>query len=68
MPGRRASLASQRFISTRAAGANIPLVAAISAPSAKAVSLTQEAGITLVDFARGVAMTVYHAGAAILQA
>jgi formate dehydrogenase accessory protein FdhD len=52
----------------KAASANIPLVAAISAPSAKAVSLAQEAGITLVGFARGEAMTVYHSGAARVSA
>ncbi|MFT3735332.1 MAG: formate dehydrogenase accessory sulfurtransferase FdhD [Rhodocyclaceae bacterium] len=43
----------------KAASANIPLVAAISAPSARAIALAQEAGITLIGFARGEAMTVY---------
>lgn len=47
----------------KAASANLPLVAAISAPSARAVSLAQEAGITLIGFARGETLTVYHAGA-----
>lgn len=43
----------------KAAQAGCPLVAAISAPTALAVRVAQQAGITLVGFARGERMTVY---------
>ena len=43
----------------KAAQAGIPLVAAISAPTALAVRLSVQAGLTLVGFARGDRYTVY---------
>lgn len=43
----------------KAASAGLPLLAAISAPSADAVRLAEVAGLTLVAFARGSTMTVY---------
>jgi len=43
----------------KAAQAGIPLVAAISAPTALAVRLSEQAGLTLVGFARGDRYTVY---------
>ena len=46
----------------KAAEAGIGLVAAISAPTALAVRLAEEAGIVLVGFARGSRCTVYAGG------
>lgn len=46
----------------KAAQAGCSLVAAISAPTALAVRLAEEAGITLVGFARDPRLTVYTAG------
>ncbi len=43
----------------KAAAADIALVAAISAPTDLAIRLAEEAGITLIAFARADAMTVY---------
>jgi formate dehydrogenase accessory protein FdhD len=43
----------------KAAAVGVGLLVAISAPTALAVRLAEEAGITLVAFARGEAMTVY---------
>ena len=39
--------------------AGVPLLAAVSAPSSLAVSLAEEAGLTLVGFLRGSSMNVY---------
>lgn len=39
--------------------AGLPLLAAVSAPSALAVQLAQESGLTLVGFLRGASMNVY---------
>lgn len=43
----------------KAAAAGIAIVVAISAPTELAIRLADEAGITLVAFARGTSMTVY---------
>lgn len=43
----------------KAAAAGVPLVAAISAPTALAVSLAETAGITLIGFARETRFTIY---------
>lgn len=43
----------------KCAQAGVPLLAAVSAPTALAVRLAREAGLTLVAFARGERMTVY---------
>ncbi|NGY04126.1 formate dehydrogenase accessory sulfurtransferase FdhD [Solimonas terrae] len=43
----------------KAAQRNCPVVAAVSAPTALAVRFAEEAGITLIGFARGNRMTVY---------
>ena len=43
----------------KAAQASCALVAAISAPTALAVRLAEEAGITLVGFAREPRLTIY---------
>ena len=43
----------------KAAAAGIDIVVAISAPTDLAIRLAEEAGITLVAFARGQTMTVY---------
>lgn len=47
----------------KAAQAGIPLVAVISAPTALAVRIAREAGVTLVGFVREQRMTVYARGA-----
>lgn len=46
----------------KAAQAGCPIVAAISAPTALAIRLAEEAGITLVGFARNRRLTVYCGG------
>jgi formate dehydrogenase accessory protein FdhD len=43
----------------KAAAANIPLLATISAPTDLAIRLAEEAGLTLIGFARDQRMTVY---------
>ncbi|WP_059007436.1 formate dehydrogenase accessory sulfurtransferase FdhD [Streptomyces specialis] len=50
----------------KAVMAGIPMLAAVSAPSALAVDLAAETGVTLVGFLRGTSMNVY-AGAERLQ-
>jgi FdhD protein len=51
----------------KAALAGIPLLAAISAPSALAVDLAEEAGMTLVGFLRGPSMNVYAGAHRLLE-
>jgi formate dehydrogenase accessory protein FdhD len=46
----------------KTAEAGVPLLAAVSAPTAYAVRLAREAGVTLVAFARERRMTVYAGG------
>lgn len=48
----------------KTASANIPLLAAISAPSSRAIALAQEAGVTLLGFTRELGMTCYVQGRA----
>jgi formate dehydrogenase accessory protein FdhD len=43
----------------KAASAGIAVIAAISAPTDLAIRLAEEAGVTLIAFARGTTMTVY---------
>jgi FdhD protein len=51
----------------KAAMAGIPLLATVSAPSALAVDLADEAGITLIGFLRGRSANLYTGGERILQ-
>jgi formate dehydrogenase accessory protein FdhD len=55
------SRASYEMVS-KAASANIALMAAISAPTSLAIELAREAGITLIGFARGDSLTCYTQG------
>lgn len=48
--------------SHKAAMADIAVVVAISAPTALAIKLAQQANLTLVAFARGDTMNVYCGG------
>ncbi len=43
----------------KAAAANVPILAAVSAPTAYAARLAEEAGVTLAAFVRGDRMTIY---------
>jgi FdhD protein len=52
----------------KAAMAGIPLLAAISAPTAYAVRVAEEAGLTLIGFARGDSFVVYACPARLLDA
>jgi FdhD protein len=51
----------------KVAAVGIPLLAAISAPTAYAIRLAEEAGITLVGFARGERHVVYACPARLIQ-
>ncbi|QDQ29342.1 formate dehydrogenase accessory sulfurtransferase FdhD [Chitinimonas arctica] len=51
----------------KAASANFAIVAAISAPTALAVELAEQAGITLIGFARGERLTIYTHPARVLE-
>jgi FdhD protein len=48
--------------------AGIPMLSAVSAPSALAVDLADEAGMTLVGFLRGRSANIYAGGERVLQA
>lgn len=52
----------------KASLAGIPLLAAISAPTARAVRVAEEAGLTLIGFARGSGFVVYACPARIAEA
>ncbi|MBL6752135.1 MAG: formate dehydrogenase accessory sulfurtransferase FdhD [Nevskia sp.] len=52
----------------KAAMAGIPLLAAISAPTARAVAVAEEAGLTLLGFARGDSFVVYACAARLAEA
>lgn len=52
----------------KAAMAGIPLLAAISAPTAYAIRVAEEAGLTLIGFARGDQFVVYACPARLLDA
>jgi FdhD protein len=52
----------------KAAIAGIPLLAAISAPTARAIRVAQEAGLSLIGFARSNCLVVYACPARLLEA
>jgi FdhD protein len=52
----------------KAAMAGMPLLAAISAPTAYAIRVAEEAGLTLIGFARGDSFVVYACPARLLDA
>jgi len=52
----------------KAAMAGIPLLAAISAPTAYAIRVAEEAGLTLIGFARGDSCVVYACPARLIDA
>ncbi len=52
----------------KAAAAGFSVVAAVSAPTALAIRMAEQAGITLIGFARGERMTVYSHPQRIRQA
>ena len=52
----------------KAAMAGIPLLAAISAPTAYAIRVAEEAGLTLIGFARGDSFVIYACPARVLDA
>ena len=51
----------------KAAMAGIPLLAAISAPTAYAIRVAEEAGLTLIGFARGDSFVIYACPARVLD-
>lgn len=55
-------------IAQKALAARVPVLAAVSAPTSLAVSLAEEAGLTLVAFLRGGGFNVYGARARIEEA
>ncbi len=52
----------------KAAMAGIPLLAAISAPTAYAIRVAEEAGLSLIGFARGDSFVVYACPARVIDA
>ena len=70
-PGRGFGVVTSRAsyeMALKAAMAGMPLLAAISAPTAYAIRVAEEAGLTLIGFARGDTFVVYACPARLLDA
>lgn len=70
-PGRGFCIVTSRAsyeMALKAAMAGMPLLAAISAPTAYAIRVAEEAGLTLIGFARGDSFVVYACPARLLDA
>lgn len=70
-PGRGFAVVTSRGsyeMALKAAMAGIPLLAAISAPTAYAVRVAEEAGLTLIGFARGDSFVVYSCPGRVVDA